>query len=572
MKRLLALILSLIMVLSGMALANASEDALVVGSTTRMSGDFFAGLWSSNTADIDVRALLHDAHTVSWLAAGNYDTNKNVISNVSITKDAQGNQIYKFKIQPDLKYSDGSAITAKDYVFSVLLLSAPQIVELGAANTNYAHLVGWEEYAAEAAVFSGVRLISDDTFSLTVKAKNLPYFYHLSLVDVAPYPMAVIAPECDVKDDGEGAYITGDFTAELLSKTLLNAETGYVSHPSVVSGAYCLTSYDAAQGVAEFEINPYYMGNYEGQKPSIQKIVFRCVTNDTFIEEIKSGKLDLVNKVSVASVIDEAMAEEGINNTTYPRMGLAYIAFACEEGAKTSSLALRKAVALSLDREAICEEFIAPHGRVVNAYYGLGQWMAVDKFQHLKTLKSYELNLEGAEFQLKKSGYAGDTLKMAIPENNAIANGVVAQLEKNFAKIGLNLEVTVLPMNVLLQHYYRQVERTYDLFFLASNFNYVFDPYLTYHTDDAYQGVWNRSGLKDEQLMKLANAMRRVDASDKDEYKSKWINFQKYWVEVLPAVPLYSNNYFDFYSDKLENYSINSYSTWAQAIISATMK
>ena len=75
MKRLLAMILSLIMVLSGMALANASEDALVVGSTTRMSGDFFAGLWSSNTADIDVRALLHDAHTVSWLAAGNYDTN-----------------------------------------------------------------------------------------------------------------------------------------------------------------------------------------------------------------------------------------------------------------------------------------------------------------------------------------------------------------------------------------------------------------------------------------------------------------------------------------------------------------
>lgn len=259
MKRLLAMILSLIMVLSGMALANASEDALVVGSTTRMSGDFFAGLWSSNTADIDVRALLHDAHTVSWLAAGNYDTNKNVISNVSITTDKQGNQTYEFTIQPDLKYSDGSAITAKDYVFSVLLLSAPQIVELGAANTNYAHLVGWEEYAAEAAVFSGVRLISDDTFSLTVKAKNLPYFYHLSLVDVAPYPMAVIAPECDVKDDGEGAYITGDFTAELLSKTLLNAETGYVSHPSVVSGAYCLTSYDAAQGVAEFEINPYYM-------------------------------------------------------------------------------------------------------------------------------------------------------------------------------------------------------------------------------------------------------------------------------------------------------------------------
>ena len=83
MKRLLAMMLSLMLVLSCMALAQAGEEALVVGSTTRMSGDFFAGLWSSNTADMDVRVLLHDAHTVSWLEAGNYDTNQNVISSVS---------------------------------------------------------------------------------------------------------------------------------------------------------------------------------------------------------------------------------------------------------------------------------------------------------------------------------------------------------------------------------------------------------------------------------------------------------------------------------------------------------
>jgi len=72
MKRLLAMILSLMMVLSGMALANASEDALVVGSTTRMSGDFFAGLWSSNTADIDVRALLHGYDLIRWNGNGGW--------------------------------------------------------------------------------------------------------------------------------------------------------------------------------------------------------------------------------------------------------------------------------------------------------------------------------------------------------------------------------------------------------------------------------------------------------------------------------------------------------------------
>ena len=66
MKRLLALLMCLMLVLSGAALAEeASEDTLVVGSTTRMSGDFFAGLWSANTADMDMRALLHDAQSAS---------------------------------------------------------------------------------------------------------------------------------------------------------------------------------------------------------------------------------------------------------------------------------------------------------------------------------------------------------------------------------------------------------------------------------------------------------------------------------------------------------------------------
>lgn len=571
MKRLLAIILSLMLVLSGMVLAHASEDALVVGSTTRMSGDFFAGLWSSNTADIDVRALLHDARTVSWLEAGNYDTNRNVVLSMDVSGDDQGNQTYQFRIRSDMKYSDGTAITARDYVFSVLLLSAPELVQLGAANTNYSHLVGWEDYAAGNAAFTGVRLISDDTFSLTVKSENLPYFYHLSLVDVTPYPMAVIAPGCDVEDDGKGACITGDFTAEMLKETILNAETGYLSHPSVVSGPYCLTGYDAENGVADFEINPYYMGNYVGQMPSIQKLTYREVKNDTLVDELKNGTVDLVNKVSVSSVIDEGLAS-GLNVTSYPRMGFAYIAFACEEGMPTANYSLRKAIALCLDREALCEAYIGSHGRVVNGYYGLGQWMAIDSFQALRNLKTYEKTLEGAEFQLKKSGYAGATLKMAIPENNQIAQGVVAQLEAAFAEIGLNLEVTELPMHVLLQHYYRQVERTYDLFFLASNFNYVFDPYLTYHTDDIYQGVWNRSGLKDAHLMQLAEDMRKVDSANKDEYRKKWMAFQKYWVEVLPAIPLYSNNYFDFYSADLENYTINSYTTWAQAILYATLK
>ena len=56
-------------------------------------------------------------------------------------------------------------------------------------------------------MFSGVRLIDERTFSVTVKAQYEPYFYELSYLSVYPYPIGVIAPGCEVRDDGEGAYI-----------------------------------------------------------------------------------------------------------------------------------------------------------------------------------------------------------------------------------------------------------------------------------------------------------------------------------------------------------------------------
>ena len=39
----------------------------------------------------------------------------------------------------------------------------------------------------------------------------------------------------------------------------------------------------------------------------------------------------------------------------------------------------------------------------------------------------------------------------------------------------------------------------------------------------------------------------------------------------MPAVPLYSNNYYDLYTDELLNYDIAPNWSWSQAIIGATL-
>ena len=70
-----------------------------------------------------------------------------------------------------------------------------------------------------------------------------------------------------------------------------------MSHPSVVSGPYTLTRYDAQSGTASFAINPYYKGNEDGEKPTIETIVYRSVANDEAIDLLLSGEVDLLNKM-----------------------------------------------------------------------------------------------------------------------------------------------------------------------------------------------------------------------------------------------------------------------------------
>ena len=39
-----------------------------------------------------------------------------------------------------------------------------------------------------------------------------------------------------------------------------------------------------------------------------------------------------------------------------------------------------------------------------------------------------------------------------------------------------------------------------------------------------------------------------------DEYLDKFVAFQKRWNELLPDLPLYSNQYYDFFNSKLKGY------------------
>ena len=90
-------------------------EELIVGHPTITKGDFFTELFGNDTADIDVRALIHGYNLVNWdQNQGTYVIDPSVVTEYKVTMDEVGNKTYDMLIADDLYYSDGTQITAWD--------------------------------------------------------------------------------------------------------------------------------------------------------------------------------------------------------------------------------------------------------------------------------------------------------------------------------------------------------------------------------------------------------------------------------------------------------------------------
>jgi len=161
---------------------------------------------------------------------------------------------------------------------------------------------------------------------------------------------------------------------------------------------------------------------------------------------------------------------------------------------------------------------------------------------------------------------------MMYPKGNHMAEFMQEEgmFADNLAKVGIKIEFVPEPMESLLRSYYREAPRTTDMIYLATNFHVIVDPSITYSMDNTVgHKVWNNTYSDDEALWEAAVNMRKTEPGDYYEYVSKWMTFQERYNIVLPAIPIYSNVYWDFWIPELQNYNIVNNVTWSQAILAA---
>ena len=548
---------------------------IIIGDQTQSNGDIYP-YWTNNVSDNSVYKLTSGYDTIVVDKNGKFVVDPQVVKEKTDTKNEDGTVTTTYKLQEDLKWSNGEGITAKDYVFRYLYFSSPQLVEMGATdNTEGAKLVGFADFnSGKSKVFKGVRLLGDYEFSVTINKDYLPNYYQDALAaSGAGYMKGWLPADYDIKDDGKGAYFTKDLDAKKLKKQA----NEYRMNMTAYSGPYMKEKYDETSNTYTLVKNPNYKGNYEGQKPHIDTVIYKFVQTETQMDELATGGVDILVKMGEANEINSGMdlVDKGTHGyVDYPRNGYGKLQFICDRG-PTQYAEVRRAIAYLLDRNDFAKSFTGGHGSVVNGYYGTAQWMVEEREDEIGKLNQYSFSVDNAIKELESAGFTlgkdgkeyksglrykklddGKLMPLTInwcsSENNPVSDLLATKLanSEDVKKAGMEIKQRVVTFNELIENYEQSKPNDFNMYNLGIGFNVIYEPEQAFKIG----GPQNKNRISDEELAKLAKELNLVDPANEDEYLDKFVAFQKRWNELLPDLPLYSNQYYDFFNSKLKGY------------------
>lgn len=449
---------------------------------------------------------------------------------------------------------------------------------------------------SEGVYFEGVKLLGDYEFSLTIDPEELPYYYETLYAAYGPMPMHVLAPSYAYIDSGDdGATLVAAF-AKIDDIIAVN---GYRYYPTVTAGPYKFVSF--VNQVVTVVIDPLFKGDYNGSLPTIEKIIQKRINQTTDVQQVIDGEVDLVTGVIEGAKIEAAKAASTTGTHFFNRNGYGLLAMTCDFG-PTMDVKVRQAVAHLTDRQYVTDQVLSGYGSVVFSEYGAAQWMFQESQQWvLDTLNPYvesvadanEL-LDETEWKFESNGTtAWDSTKATVSneyyrynadkevlelkhfgtENNTVSDSLRDSFNQNMPLAGIKYSHTQGTFDTLLDHFYFGFElgddRTYHLFNLATNFDTAFDPYYSWHSD--YLNTWyNSQGVDDEDLDALIMTLREIDptsATAHADYLAAWRDYQVRWNELIPSVPLYSNQYYQVFDVALQGVEqMTPFYDWSAAI------
>lgn len=411
-----------------------TDSKIIIGGSTEIVGNLrYASFGKSSPAasDNDISNLINGLGTVVANKEGNYQYDDTVVESHTDVVNEDGTRTFTVKIKNDLKFSDGSPITAKNYVYQLLAFSSIVAAEKDAGGSNSAGqaYVGYEEFSKydgtndgkdASKAFKGVRLLDDYTYSLTATEDYASYFYAVTLAGLDPTHKLMYMGDNDVKDDGQGCYIV---EAENAANKFYNKdEKGAYTFAKYIrasatntdasipfTGAYKIDNYDKSAKTCTLVRNEYYKGNFEGAKGGFDKVVYVKIIPTTQLTQLQQGQVNVIAGITGGTETDAALAlvkqsPDNFATVDYARAGYGKLGFRADFGPAMFK-EVRQAIAYSIDRPAFAKQFNGGYGGVVDGPYYSGAWMYKAAKESGMVLDVYTASVDSAIEVLEDGGW-----------------------------------------------------------------------------------------------------------------------------------------------------------------------
>lgn len=416
-------------------------NSIILGSTTELSGAFRNSSWgksSPGSSDLDIENLTSGYSTVQSVIDGSYIWNMKALAETPTSvKNEDGTLTYTIKVRNDMKFSDGSAINAKNYIAGVLANSTVVSMAAGGTGVSGLNFVGYNEFKAYdgtndgAAVldaegketgvtaskfFSGLKLIDDYTFAVTLQADYADYYYAMTYAAFSPSPMALYLGENSIVvaedgscglSDGFYAKVEKDGAQVYAMADVIIANLKWDS-PIPYSGPYTVKDYNASTLVATLELNPNYLGDDARGKASIKTITYVKIISETQMDQFKTGQVDILAGITGGEDTKAALALVSAEptkyaETHYDRAGYGFIGLRCDLG-PTSITSARQAIMYTINRLEFAAAFTGGYGTVVHGPYYTG-FSAYKALENDISINQYAYSVDSAIAVLEEGGW-----------------------------------------------------------------------------------------------------------------------------------------------------------------------
>lgn len=428
--------------------------------------------------------LLHTQGSIAGLITGtltNLSSDGKSVSMGLAESITPGDGRYVVKLKPDLKFSDGSALTSADVVAS------------------FKHYIGDKTNGADY-TFAPIEKV-EATDDLTVEfGLKRPY---PSFPFILSYPTSAIVPSEPIESKSPEELYKGD--------------------PLPTAGKYQVQSLD--QNEIVLHVNP----NYAGEQPSTKTLFFKKITDPAArLAQVQGGQIDFADEVPVKQLNQLFSPVEG--RATRAVNGVTFLGMNNRENSVLSDVRIRRAIAVAIDRKQINE--IAYGGQNHTA---LGLFASSSEFsgpflpEDVDTARAKEL-LAGTKCA------TGCTLRFIAVSDDEAHSDIALVVQQNLKAIGIEVSIEKSEKPVVSQS---ALQGNYDLR-AAGIFDYsdIPDTFLSYTLGPTVKAL--RTGYSNPEMDRLIQTALTTSGSDRaaaiDDVKAL---FEK----DLPLVPMLDTVY-----------------------------